>query len=448
MQILTKDGFKDFDGFVQSGVSDELVRITLSCGRGEFECTQDHRILMSDGNFIEAGKVRVGDELYGGGRISGLDHLNRVQAVYDAINVKDTHSFRINGGVEAHNCLIMDEFAFVPKNKAEDFWASNYPALAASDESKVIIISTPNGMFNLFHQIYAGAERSTNEFKSMRIDWRRVPGRDKKWAETQRKNLGDVKFNQEFECKFLGSTATVVNHTVLEYLFTQVKEPIHLDLNDRLRIYEHPVEGATYVLGADPSKGTGKHDAAVQVLKIAALKPATAVQVAVFQDNNTDAYTLAAIINRLSIYYNNANIICENNGEGSATVGHLWWHYENGNLYNSGNKSGDIGLRSTTRTKPKAVILMKKLIEDGRLMLFDRETVKQLSAFIEDGRKFRGKDLPDDLVDALFWATFVFDLNILEETAEIIEMKGGNDEDVWGILADVPEQEEWDWLNG
>ena len=49
---------------------------------------------------------------------------------------------------ESMNLLVCDEFAFVPGSQAEDFWAANYPTISASKEAKVIIISTPNGLFN------------------------------------------------------------------------------------------------------------------------------------------------------------------------------------------------------------------------------------------------------------------------------------------------------------
>ena len=52
------------------------------------------------------------------------------------------------------NILFCDEFAFVRKNIAEEFWSSNYPTLSASESSKIIVISTPNGLFNLFERLY------------------------------------------------------------------------------------------------------------------------------------------------------------------------------------------------------------------------------------------------------------------------------------------------------
>ncbi|GAG24113.1 unnamed protein product, partial [marine sediment metagenome] len=65
---------------------------------------------------------------------------------------------------ESINILICDEFAFVPSRQAEDFWSANYPTISASKKAKIIVISTPNGMFNIFHRIYSQAENKLNTF--------------------------------------------------------------------------------------------------------------------------------------------------------------------------------------------------------------------------------------------------------------------------------------------
>ena len=44
------------------------------------------------------------------------------------------------------NIIFLDEFAFVPNNIAEQFFASVYPTISSGKSTKVIIISTPHGM--------------------------------------------------------------------------------------------------------------------------------------------------------------------------------------------------------------------------------------------------------------------------------------------------------------
>jgi hypothetical protein len=46
---------------------------------------------------------------------------------------------------------------------------------------------------------------------------------------------------------------------------------------------------------------------------------------------------------------------------------------------------------------------MKKLIESGDVKINDLQTINQLTSFIDKGNnRFAGKDLPDDLISALY----------------------------------------------
>lgn len=364
------------------------------------------------------------------------------------INVAATSADAFRG--DTMNILVCDEFAFVPGHQAEEFWAANYPTISASKQSKIIIISTPNGLFNIYHRLYVGAELGKNTFVSTKVTWREVPGRDDEWAEEQRRNLGDRQFNQEFAVEFIGSVNTVIKPEVLEVILKQSESPILKDLDFRLSIWEKPKKECKYVLGVDPAAGTGDNYSAIQVLRIDSLKPIKLQQVAVFHHNTTDVYEFADIVNRLCYFYNGAYIMCENNGEGSAVVKRIWWEHENENLVNSGAKESNIGIRATGGrgggTKSKAVLLMKKLIEDGSLRLVDDKTLKELGSFIESNGKYEGKDMNDDLVSALYWAVYLFEMNILDESYTFRQDK--EDEKVWGVLTDVESsiEEDWSWL--
>lgn len=349
---------------------------------------------------------------------------------------------------ETMNLLVCDEFAFVPGNQAEDFWSANYPTISASKNSKIIIISTPNGLFNIFHRIYLESTIGQNSFVSTKVSWERVPGRDKDWAEEQVKNLGKRQFSQEFAVEFIGSTNTLIEPNTLEVILNQSEDPIHTDLAGRLRLWEKPEKGAIYIIGCDPAKGTGENFSTAQIIKLLGVKPVQMKQVGVFHDNMTDVYDYSDILVRLAMYYNNGYLLCENNGEGSAVVNRIWWEHEYENLVNSGSKTANLGIRSTggakTGTKPKAVLLMKKLIEDGSLKIYDERTLKELGSFIEENGRFFGKDTHDDLVSAMFWACYFLEMGIMDEN---YEFKQNEKEDIWGILSDLDEIiEDWSWL--
>lgn len=355
------------------------------------------------------------------------------------------NSFR---GWTINGLLLADEFAHVPRNLQEPFWSSNYPTISASRKAKMIIISTPLGMHDLFHETYTKAENKQNKFVPLDINWREHPERDDEWLEEQRDSLGPVLFRQEVLVEFLGSANTVIDADKLKELLTVSIDPIHVDLQGKLRIYEKPLAGATYVCGVDVAKGTGEHYSTIQVLRIDSMKPVQIEQVAVYENNEVDPYKFSEIINRVAIYYNDAYIMAENNSEGNTIVSELHWTYENEGLVNSGSKINSLGVRATTKTKPRAVILMKKFIEGNLIKLNDRETIKQLTDFVEKGNnRFKCDNLNDDLVSALYWACYFFKMDVLDEEISF-KKDEEEDADLWGLLSDVDERsnEDWSWL--
>lgn len=310
---------------------------------------------------------------------------------------------------------------------------------------------TPNGMFGLFHELYSKAERGENSFIPTKVNYYDIPGKDEEWAKQAKKDLGEQRYRQEILCTFLGSTNTVIDANVLDVIVGGWKDPLLKEIEDKLFIYEKPEDGYIYIIGADSGKGTGNHYSSIQVLKVVDNKIPKLQQVAVFNDNNTDIYTFSHIVNRLSLYYNRSYIMVENNAEGSTVVNNLWWEFENERLVNTGSKKIDLGVRAKRNTKPRAVLLMKKLIEDSSLEIVDRETLDQLTTFIENNGKFYGKDNYDDLISALYWACYIFEMDVFDEKVDFFNNDDKNEEDeMWGVLSDLEDKiVDWDfsWMD-
>jgi len=76
------------------------------------------------------------------------------------------NSFR---GWTINGILLADEFCHVHRNIQEEFWSSNYPTISASKESRLILISTPLGMYDLFYTIYTKAESGKGPFKHIDV---------------------------------------------------------------------------------------------------------------------------------------------------------------------------------------------------------------------------------------------------------------------------------------
>ena len=129
--------------------------------------------------------------------------------VYDLLEVEDTHSFFANN-ILVHNCILLDEFAFVPDNIAEEFFTSTYPVISAGTQTKIIIVSTPKGM-NHFYTMWTKATKGMSDYLPIEVHYSAVPGRDEKWREETIRNTSAVQFQQEFECLHEDTTLEVLD---------------------------------------------------------------------------------------------------------------------------------------------------------------------------------------------------------------------------------------------
>lgn len=117
-----------------------------------------------------------------------------------------TSSSAIRG--TSQNLVYLDEFAFVPSNLQEEFFASVYPTIASGKTTKVLITSTPNGM-NMFYKIWTDSEEGRNSYVRQSVHWSMIPGRDEEWKEETIKNTSERQFTVEFECVTGDSEVTI-----------------------------------------------------------------------------------------------------------------------------------------------------------------------------------------------------------------------------------------------
>lgn len=315
-----------------------------------------------------------------------------------------TSSDSISG--ETVSLLYMDEFAKVKSHVADDFITATLPVISSGKTSKVIMVSTPLGM-NHFYDFWTKARRNENDFFPVKVPWWEHPDRDEEWKErTLRLLNGDeARFNQEYGCRFLGSTSTLIDPDVLERI--EYKDPLTYKWNGVFKIFEKPEPNTLYILGIDTAKGTGRDYSVVQVLKIDGEKKIK--QVAVYRNNKIDTHEFAQVCISISDYYNNAHMMIENNAEGGETANVIWYEYENENILNCDAKG--IGIRSTKKSKLAANLLIKRYIEAGWLELLDKDTVMELSRYIEVSglsQIFRAetRTTHDDCVTALLWGMY------------------------------------------
>lgn len=159
----------------------------------------------------------------------------------------------------------------------------------------------------------------------------------------------------------------------------------------------HPRPGFHYVIGADPSGGTGNDDAAVQVFCCE-----TGEQVLELNNNTIQPIRFGELLCQFGREFNEAFIVCESNNHGIAVVEYLKTHYNRGRLYKyqPGTVSSPprYGWLNSRQSKHALIGFMQD--ELSQISLYGPRTVSELTQYeeVEEG-KFQGRS--DNLVIAV-----------------------------------------------
>lgn len=203
-------------------------------------------------------------------------------------------------------------------------------------------------------------------------------------------------------CSFIGSSNTLINGEVLDTM--EFKEPLFQKYGEAMNVFQEPVPGAMYLLGADPATGVGGDYSTIQVIRI--YDADHYEQVACYANNMIKPEEFADVINEVDLYYQNALMVIESNDCGKIVLNRLFYELDNPNIINT-DKRG-IGTKAIHETKLAACSQLKKIIENAKLKVNDSRTIQQLSRFEEiSPNVFKGaKGTHDDLVSALYWAAY------------------------------------------
>ena len=346
------------------------------------------------------------------------DHIKAGVTTYNKGSLDFENGSRIVSATTTENTgrgmsitlLYLDEFAFVRPSIAKEFWTAITPTLSTG--GKAIITSTPNSDEDQFAFIWKGANKTEDEFgnlteigvngfRAYQAHWSEQPGRDEKWAEEMKAQLGGDRFRREIGCEFLIADETLINPNTLIDL--KGVEPTHR--MGQIRWYKRPEKGNVYAVGLDPSLGTGSDPAAIQIFEAN-----TTTQIGEWKHNRTDIPSqikLLAQINRYivectgepnSLYYS-----IENNTIGEAALVSL-------NEFGESNIPGIFisepgkkrkGFNTTQKSKLAACAKFKTLLESKKMTINSHSLISELKAFVAHGGSYAAKiGDTDDLVMA------------------------------------------------
>ena len=313
------------------------------------------------------------------------------------------------------SCILLDEFAHVQRHIANEFIRSVYPTISSGKDTKVIIVSTPNG-FNLFYKFWNDAESGNNTFFPFKVHWSNVPGRDDEWYKRTVSTIGADSFRQEYEAEFLGSTNTLISTERLQEM--SFNDPIFS--REGLDVFEEPKEDHTYNITVDVARGQGNDYSAFSVFDITEIPYKI---VAKYRDNMVAPLHFPNIINTVGKRYNYAYILVEINDIGSQVADvlhhdleyeHLYstsWYGRHGQQVSSGAKKDScFGVRTTKSMKKIGCSNLKSLIEENKLLFNDYDIISELTTFISIGETYSGEDgTNDDLVITLVLFAWLVD---------------------------------------
>lgn len=315
------------------------------------------------------------------------------------------------------NLLYIDEAAIIPNTVADAFFTAVYPVISAGQTTKILITSTPLG-YNHFWKFWNDAVNKNNDFVPMFIPYWEIPGRDEAWALEQKRQLGDLKYNQEVLCKFLGSSLTLINSDTIEYMSTCPT----VYSKDGLDLYEYPVKAQidedteeligkphSYVIVADTAKGVGGDYSAFVIIDITSVPYKL---VGKFRDNKIAPMLYPSVIYKVARDFNMAYVLIEVNS--SEQVAHIMYNeleYENLIFVNRDSKTGQVvsggfgggktqlGVQTDKRVKRIGCFTFKSLVEEKKLLITDADTISEISTFIQVKDSYSADDgYHDDLV--------------------------------------------------
>jgi hypothetical protein len=306
------------------------------------------------------------------------------------------------------NILFLDEFAFVPNNIAESFFASVYPTITSGKNTKVIVVSTPHGM-NHFYRMWHDAEKGKNEYITTDVHWSEVPGRDAEWKAQTIANTSEQQFKVEFLCEFLGSVDTLIAPSKLRSLVYDAPKTRSAGLD----VHMDPIDEHDYLITVDVARGVGNDYSAFVIIDITEFPHKV---VAKYRNNEIKPMIFPNIIYEVAKSYNDSYILCEVNDVGDQVASILQYDLEYNNILMcsmrgragqivgqgfSGKKT-QLGVKMSKTVKKIGCLNLKTMVEEDKLYLNDYEIMSELTTFIQKHNSFEAEEgCNDDLAMCL-----------------------------------------------
>lgn len=411
-------------------------------------------------------RIRYSYELLPDWLKPGVDAYNRGSISFDnKSRIISRATTKNSGRGLSLSILYCDELSAVDLKKQREFWSAIRPTLSTG--GKCIITSTPGNDEDVFAQIWQGATSTydehgneipngigRNEFKATKFTYKAHPDRrDPLWEKSERAAMADdAMFEREHNCSFVSAEETLIDPMVLTRLGGI--DPIYN--MGTVRWFHRPKPNRTYLIGLDPSMGTGRDDAAIEVYQLPEM-----LQVAEWRHNRTDVPGQCRILRDITKY------IEESWAESRVhRDGEIFWTVENNSIgeavnivikemgeenfagtYLSQPQKGGVkrrkGYYMSSKMKLEVCSRFKSLVERDKIHINSKALVTQLKSFVKSGAGYAAKSVEhDDLVMAtllvvkMLERVMSFEDSIREAFQEGIGADDSNSrQPMWGVMA-------------
>jgi hypothetical protein len=337
--------------------------------------------------------------------------------------IKAVSSATTGARSEALSLLIIDEAAFI--RNIEEIWIASQATLSTGGGA--IVLSTPNGVGNWFHQTWADAESNINGFHTIKLHWTVHPERDQDWRDQQTQLLGERGAAQECDCDFIASGHTVVDGPLLIEYESKCTDPIERrGFDGNYWVWEYPDYARDYIVVADVARGDGGDYSAFHVFDVETVK-----QVAEYK-GKIPPNEFGNMLVTVATEWNNALLAIENANIGWAAIqpaldrGYQNLHYtykDDGYTdadvqlkkgYDMKDKSQMVpGVSTTTRTRPLMISALEMYMRQKTPIIRSKRLIQELLVFVWlNGKAQSQQGYNDDLVMSFAIALWLRDTTL------------------------------------
>ncbi|OMD43022.1 DNA packaging protein [Paenibacillus odorifer] len=364
------------------------------------------------------------------------------------------------GRGSTYEFILLSELSFYDLDQSK-LLTSVTQALAKNPDSKIVIESTSNGTNNHYYELFMKSWKGKTNYKAFFYGWlsaayknqfkyewdiaeewykasnkgQRLSTKDLTeeekrihdsggslralmWRQWKLSTMKLIDFQTEFpsfpeesfktsgrnvfdQGKILERLENVLPPMSKDELKTELPEQLLKYIGKGLNIYHLPRSNVKYYGGSDVASGALGDSSSLSLMD------SEGKQVLAFASNKISVYEFAEFLNICGRFYNYAFLAVEKNSYGLPCLQRLREDYHYMNLYKhktfdqKGNKKFALGWLTSESSKSILISDFKENFEKGIILIEDKDTLQQMTIFVENNGKMgnkKGAGLHDDLI--------------------------------------------------